>query len=55
MKIGELARAAGTDVETIRYYERAGLLTAPPRTDAGYRTYGEDHLEALRFIRHCRS
>ncbi|QBC31709.1 Cd(II)/Pb(II)-responsive transcriptional regulator [Pandoraea sp. XY-2] len=55
MKIGELARAAGTDVETIRYYERAGLLAAPPRTDAGYRAYGDDHLEALRFIRHCRS
>lgn len=55
MKIGELARAAETDVETIRYYERAGLLAAPPRTDAGYRVYGEEHLEALRFIRHCRS
>ncbi|MFK0375807.1 Cd(II)/Pb(II)-responsive transcriptional regulator [Pandoraea sp. NPDC090278] len=55
MKIGELARAAGTDVETIRYYERAGLLPPPPRTDAGYRTYGDEHLEALRFIRHCRS
>lgn len=55
MKIGELARAAETDVETIRYYERAGLLPEPPRTDAGYRTYGAEHLEALRFIRHCRS
>ena len=55
MKIGELARAAGTDVETSRYYGRAGLLAAPPRTDAGYRAYGDDHLEALRFIRHCRS
>ncbi|GAB3628677.1 Cd(II)/Pb(II)-responsive transcriptional regulator [Pandoraea terrae] len=55
MRIGALAKAADTDVETIRYYERAGLLAAPPRTDAGYRAYGEEHVEALRFIRHCRS
>ncbi len=54
MRIGELAKATGVEVETIRYYEREGLLGAPLRTNAGYRDYGPAHLEALRFIRHCR-
>ncbi|AFL73616.1 Cd(II)/Pb(II)-responsive transcriptional regulator [Thiocystis violascens] len=55
MRIGELAAAAGVDVETIRYYERLGLLPAPPRRSNGYRTYARDHLERLAFIRHCRA
>jgi Cd(II)/Pb(II)-responsive transcriptional regulator len=55
MKIGELAARADTQVETIRYYEREGLLPAAPRTDANYRIYGDTHLERLAFIRHCRS
>lgn len=55
MKIGELAARADTQVETIRYYEREGLLPAAPRTDANYRIYGDAHLERLAFIRHCRS
>lgn len=55
MKIGELAARADTQVETIRYYEREGLLQAAPRTDANYRIYGDTHLERLAFIRHCRS
>jgi Cd(II)/Pb(II)-responsive transcriptional regulator len=55
MKIGELARAAATPVETIRYYERAGLLPEAPRTAGNYRVYGESELERLGFIRHCRS
>ncbi|HEY4541363.1 MAG TPA: Cd(II)/Pb(II)-responsive transcriptional regulator [Noviherbaspirillum sp.] len=55
MKIGELAKATGCEVETIRYYEREGLLPAPPRSTANYRTYGERHVEGLSFIRHCRS
>ena len=55
MKIGELARAAATAVETIRYYEREGLLPEAPRTDSNYRVYGEDQVERLAFIRHCRS
>ncbi len=55
MKIGELARAAATPVETIRYYEREGLLPEAPRTAANYRVYGEEQLERLAFIRHCRS
>jgi len=55
MKIGELARVTGTPVETIRYYEREGLLAAPPRTEGNFRIYDESHLERLSFIRHCRS
>jgi Cd(II)/Pb(II)-responsive transcriptional regulator len=55
MKIGELARAASTPVETIRYYEREGLLPEAPRTHSNYRVYGDDQVERLAFIRHCRS
>jgi Cd(II)/Pb(II)-responsive transcriptional regulator len=55
MRIGELAREAGVDVQTVRYYEREGLLEAPGRTGAGYRAYGPEHLERLNFVRHCRS
>ncbi|MFA9439066.1 Cd(II)/Pb(II)-responsive transcriptional regulator [Uliginosibacterium sp. sgz301328] len=55
MKIGELARAAQCTVDTVRYYEREGLLPAPSRTDSNYRQYGPAHVERLRFIRNCRA
>jgi Cd(II)/Pb(II)-responsive transcriptional regulator len=55
MRIGELARKAGVDVQTVRFYEREGLLDAPVRTGSGYRAYGEEDLERLHFVRHCRS
>lgn len=55
MKIGDLARATLCSVETVRYYEREGLLPAPERSDGNYRLYGPHHVERLRFIRHCRS
>ena len=55
MKIGEVAKAAQCSVETIRYYEREGLLAKPVRSVANYRLYGPGHLDALRFSRHCRS
>ncbi len=55
MKIGELAKRSDCEVETIRYYEREGLLPLPPRTDGNYRHYGEQDAERLMFIRHCRS
>lgn len=55
MKIGELARLAGSNVETIRYYERKGLLPKPGRSEGNYRIYGVMHQERLTFIRHCRS
>lgn len=47
--------AAGCQVETVRYYEREGLLPAPGRSAKNYRLYGQEHLERLMFIRHCRS
>ena len=52
--IGVLARATETQVETIRYYERIGLLSAPARTTGNYRAYGPDHLRRLSFIRRSR-
>lgn len=55
MKIGELSRATGVDVETIRYYEKSGLLEPPARHVNGYRAYGQPQLEQLAFVRHCRA
>jgi Cd(II)/Pb(II)-responsive transcriptional regulator len=55
MKIGELAKATGAPVETIRFYEREGLLSAPERTSGNYRMYGADHAKRLAFIRNCRT
>ncbi len=55
MRIGEIARRANCKIETIRYYERAGLLPKPGRTAGNYRLYGREHAERLRFVRHCRS
>lgn len=54
MKIGELATATGTKVETVRYYEKIGLLTPPARTAANYRAYGSEHLARLSFVRRAR-
>ena len=55
MKIGELALASATPVETIRFYEREGLLPAAARTQGNYRIYEKHHVERLVFVRHCRS
>lgn len=54
MKIGELARKAGSNSETVRYYERIGLLPRPGRTDSNYRDYSSRDVERLSFIRHAR-
>ena len=54
MKIGELSRATGINIETIRYYERIGLLPEPDRTAANYRSYGDPHRARLTFVRHSR-
>lgn len=54
MKIGMLAEATGTAVETIRFYEREGLLPPPARADNNYRVYLPAHAERLAFIRQCR-
>lgn len=50
MRIGELSAASGCHVETIRYYERVGLLPAPPRSGSGYRTYAAADVQRLRFV-----
>jgi Cd(II)/Pb(II)-responsive transcriptional regulator len=55
MKIGELARATLTPLQTIRFYEREGLLPRAARTEANYRIYDQQHVERLTFIRHCRT
>jgi Cd(II)/Pb(II)-responsive transcriptional regulator len=54
MKVGELALRAGCDAQTVRFYEREGLLEEPQREASGYRRYDERHLTRVRFIRHCR-
>lgn len=55
MKIGDLSAQTGTPVETIRFYEKEGLLPQPARTAGNYRVYAAQHAERLSFIRHCRS
>ena len=54
MQIGELARTTSTKVETIRFYEKIGLLPEPGRTAGNYRDYGAAHLARLSFIRRAR-
>ena len=54
MLIGALADAADVGVETIRFYERQGLLPEPPRSDAGYRLYGAGAVRRVRFIRNAK-
>jgi len=51
VRIGELADRAGVNLQTVRYYERRGLLPEPARTGSGYREYGEEDVHRLRFIR----
>ena len=55
MKIGELARRGDTTTKTIRFYERAGLLPAPARTPGGYRDYGPEFVDRLRFVHRAQS
>ena len=55
MQIGELARMAQCTVETVRYYEKEGLLPKPDRSAGNFRVYGPAHMERLRFVRNCRA
>ncbi len=55
MRIKALSDATGVEIETIRFYEKQGLLPAPAREANGYREYGPAHLERLAFVRHCRA
>src|SRR5712691_1857341 len=54
MTIGQLARSAGVGIETVRFYERQGLLEEPARKDSGYRQYEEDVVARLRFIKRAK-
>ena len=54
LTIGKIARAAGTGIETIRYYEREGLIGKPARSASGYRNYRPDVVSRLRFIRQAK-
>jgi MerR family mercuric resistance operon transcriptional regulator len=54
IKIGTLSRRTHCNIETIRYYERIGLLPAPPRMQGGYRLYSLEHVKRLNFIRRAR-
>ncbi len=52
--IGAISRRSGVNIETIRYYERIGLMPAPPRSHGGHRIYDHDHLKRLSFIHRSR-
>jgi MerR family mercuric resistance operon transcriptional regulator len=54
MTIGRVAGEAGVSVQTVRYYERRGLIPRPPRRASGYRLYPEDTVRLIRFIRHAK-
>lgn len=54
LTIGRVARRAEVGVETVRFYERQGLLEEPPRRKSGYRQYGEEVIDRLRFIRRAK-
>lgn len=54
LRIGDLAKATGTKVETVRYYERIGLMPPTERTGGNYRSYAPAHVGRLQFIRHAR-
>lgn len=55
LKIGEIARRAGVGVETLRFYERSGLLNRPARSEGGYRLYDARALKTLEFIKRAQS
>ena len=55
IQIGEFAKRTACPIQTIRYYEREGLLPPPDRSSGNFRLYGERHIERLQFILHCRS
>ena len=54
LTIGEVAKRSGIGIETVRFYERKGLIAEPPRTDSGYRQYPEEAVGRIRFIRRAK-
>lgn len=55
LNIGGLSKVTGVKVVTIRFYEKIGVLTAPPRSAGNYRIYGPQHVRRLHFVRRCRA
>ena len=55
MRIGEAAARAGVEASAIRFYEGNGVLPAPERSESGYRLYGEDQVDLIRFVKRARS
>jgi len=55
MKIGQLSKVSGCSVQTIRYYEKEGLLNLPSRSEGNFRLYDDRALKELEFVKHCRS
>ena len=55
MSIGKLAKAAGVSIDTIRFYEKCGVLAAPTRKPSGFREYARCDLDCLRFVRRARA
>ncbi len=55
MRIGELAIAAGVNIQTVRYYERRGILAEPERTDNGHRHYGDESIRLVRFVKRAQA
>ena len=55
MKIGELSKVSGCSIQTIRYYEKEGLLSPSSRSEGNFRLYDEKALKKLEFVKHCRS
>lgn len=55
LTIGKLSALTGVNIETVRYYEKIGLMQKPPRTSGGHRSYTQEHAERLRFIRRARA
>jgi len=53
-KIGEMSRETGVNIETIRYYEKIGIMPEPDRTEGGNRQYNRDQLKRLHFVKRCR-
>jgi Hg(II)-responsive transcriptional regulator len=54
LTIGQLAKRADVNIETVRYYERRGLMPEPPRKESGYRQYSDEMLRRIRFIKHAK-
>ena len=55
LTIGQLAKRGGVNLETIRYYERRGILPRPPRTGSGYRVFSDEAVRAIRFVKRAQT